>query len=577
MCNQPQAHRTKNALPRVHPTNSLILEDGKVYKIQRVRQRKILSSKNPNKSAELLHACQYFVNDKKKNLKKERDIEFIQLAKSTDIPKNGTLMLANLGQNNHHQHSDDSHVNNNPQQQLSQSPNDIQRSDEKVTETPYQQQYQSNDNISQNNQDQNTHVDIDSESVNSFSSSGQSSTHTANTSPPNQIASTKPSQTYIQNQSQHHTNNHNQIVTIQDNVRVQPPAEFTTNVQDADGVTAYGDFDLKSDEEFELSQYMAREDNNISIPILKREDSPCIPDAVDEFGGAQPQQQQHIQQQQQQQQHHSNGRRQSQSQQQQQQHSQQSNQQNNQQRQQQGQHSRLPSLQGEMPDDQGDGQEEEDSPEEKKLKILIARYLAKFEPILNNMPSKDRSDELLHNFLASIHSVLPILDIESFKKKYDEFWYCGLFLQHNIEKLFRYYYSLNNNASGNGAEDGGKVVISDGVSSMQSGLNDFLYWYNKTSCLLNPSNLFEFCILLYAFFYASASSETYQLPPGQVSLLKKEVNIYYKIFQSVNSKNLNNPKTMSLEILQMNILIQSVVNLKNVDVSFGGRFSNWII
>ncbi|GMG20244.1 unnamed protein product [Ambrosiozyma monospora] len=183
------------------------------------------------------------------------------------------------------------------------------------------------------------------------------------------------------------------------------------------------------------------------------------------------------------------------------------------------------------------------------------------------MPSKDRSDELLNNFLTSIHSVLPILDIESFKKKYDEFWYCGLFLQHNIEKLFRYYYSLNNNGSGNGEEDGCKVDIGVGVSSMnsgmQSGLNDFLYWYNKTSCLLNPSNLFEFCILLYAFFYASASSETYQLPPGQVSLLKKEVNIYYKIFQSVNSKNLNNPKTMSLEILQMNILIQSVVNLKN--------------
>ncbi|GMG35336.1 unnamed protein product [Ambrosiozyma monospora] len=431
MCNQPQAHRTKNALPRVHPTNSLILEDGKVYKIQRVRQRKILScipchqrkikcsrekpicsncqrlaAKNPNKSAELLHACQYFVNDKKKNLKKERDIEFIQLAKSTDIPKNGTLMLANLGQNNH-QHSDDSHINNNSPQQPSQSPKDIQRSGEQLPESKYQQHYQNIDNINHDNQDHNTHVDIDSESVNSFSSSGQSSTHTANTSPPNQIASTKPSQTYIQNQPHAHTNN--QIVTIQDNVRGQPPAQFATNEQD--GVTAYGDFDLKSDEEFELSQYMAREDNNISIPILKREGSPCIPDAVDEFG-AQPRQQQHYQQQQ------SNGHNQSHSQQ--QQPSQQPNHQNNQQ-QQQNQHSRLPSLQGDMPDGQGDGQEE-DSPEEKKLKVLIARYLAKFEPILNNMPSKDRSDELLNNFLTSIHSVLPILDIESFKKKYDEFW-----------------------------------------------------------------------------------------------------------------------------------------------------------
>lgn len=179
------------------------------------------------------------------------------------------------------------------------------------------------------------------------------------------------------------------------------------------------------------------------------------------------------------------------------------------------------------------------------------QFSNQFITFIENLPSKERSDELLEIFEKNVYSVLPIIDIEVFKLKYHEFWYCGLFMKDNIEKLYEYI-----------------VYFKNGFNQVSEKINDFLYWYNKTNCQLTPSNLLEFYTLLFAIYYTSIVSLVYEYLPtvensvNSIITYKSEVNQYYQIFQKLNDKWLNHPKVMSLPILQMNILIQSIINLK---------------
>lgn len=179
------------------------------------------------------------------------------------------------------------------------------------------------------------------------------------------------------------------------------------------------------------------------------------------------------------------------------------------------------------------------------------QFSKQFGAFIENLPSKKRSDQLLEIFETNVYAILPIIDMNSFKTKYEEFWYCGLFLKDNIEKLYEYV-----------------VYYKDKYDTPHERVNDFLYWYNKTNGELNPSNLLEFYTLLFAIYYTSIVSLVYEyLPKSQDSVndiltYKAEVNQYYNIFQYSNDKWLNHPKVMSLPILQMNILVQSVINLK---------------
>lgn len=180
-----------------------------------------------------------------------------------------------------------------------------------------------------------------------------------------------------------------------------------------------------------------------------------------------------------------------------------------------------------------------------------SQFSGQFVTFIENLPSKERSDELLQIFENNVYSVLPIIDMKSFKFKYQEFWYCGLFLKENIEKLYEY-----------------KLYYKDKYDQIPERISDFLYWYNKTNGELIPSNLLEFYTLLFAIYYSSIVSLVYEYLPTAdtttdgIIAYKSEVNQYYRIFQKLNDKWLNHPKVMSLPILQMNILIQSLINLK---------------
>ncbi|GMF07746.1 unnamed protein product [[Candida] boidinii] len=178
--------------------------------------------------------------------------------------------------------------------------------------------------------------------------------------------------------------------------------------------------------------------------------------------------------------------------------------------------------------------------------LYTEEYLAQFETILTNLPDKKRCDELFSNFMDSINPILPILDIVSFKRNYNDFWYCGLFLKHNIARLFQLYYNDCKNLDNS------------------TDVENFLYWYHKSSGSLTSSNLHDFFIQLYLIFYCSIAAEAYEISSNLITNdLKLEINKYFSILANINSINLKNPKKVTLLSLEMSILIQSVSNLKN--------------
>ncbi|ODV88093.1 hypothetical protein CANARDRAFT_5395 [[Candida] arabinofermentans NRRL YB-2248] len=425
-------HRTKSALPNVHPTNSLILESGKVYKIQKVRQRKILScipchqrkikcarekpvclncerlaSKNPVKQGEIIKACQYFVNDKKKNLKKNGAMDVIELTSKPVDPSRvvGRRPITVTESGNQHQKPQQ-----NQQQQQQQQ----------------QQQHQEDESTEESELE-------------------------------NDVQIPKVEEPVIYNME--HEDPHEKTTELQIDDYDQLDRQYDTKSGNLNEDEE--DYDNTSDEDYVLNRLVSEKQSAENSEIQSE--------------------------------------------------------------QQQAQHDKL------MQD----------------IKYYTDEYMKNLELVINNMPSKDRSDELLNNYKRSIHSVLPIIDMETFQKKYDEFWYCGLFLQHNMEKLFQYHFYYKD------------------ALSCPNEITDFLYWYNRTTCLLNPNNMHEFCMLLFVMFYSSAASETYQFPSSQTGLLKNEIIKYFQVFNASNSRSLNNPKTISLGTLQINILLQSVTNLKN--------------
>ncbi|TID28561.1 hypothetical protein CANINC_002434 [Pichia inconspicua] len=185
--------------------------------------------------------------------------------------------------------------------------------------------------------------------------------------------------------------------------------------------------------------------------------------------------------------------------------------------------------------------------------FYASQFSSQFVQILEALPSKKRSDELLRNFHTSVFPILPILDFKAFLEKYNEFWYCGLFTTDNIEKLYQYNVHYKN--------------VYD--NEIPEKIRYFSYWYNKTKQTLNPANLSEFLILLFAIYYTSISTTVYEYlslkNDGMNDILpyKNEVNRYYNTFKRMNDKGLSNPRVMSLAVLQINVLIQSVINLKS--------------
>lgn len=192
-------------------------------------------------------------------------------------------------------------------------------------------------------------------------------------------------------------------------------------------------------------------------------------------------------------------------------------------------------------------------PEDQISSYYSKQFASQFTFILGNLPTKERSDELLRVFQTNIYSLLPILDLTSFLEKYNEFWYCGLFLTDNIERLYQYNVYLKDKYNGH----------------LPQNISNFVYWYNKTNCSLNPSNFSEFLILLFAVYYTSISSLVYEFLSkkydnfNNILSYKNEVNKYYNTFTKMNHKSLNNPRVMSLAVLQINVLVQSITNLKS--------------
>lgn len=398
MCNQMnppnQRPKMKNVIPNIHPANSLILPDGKVFKLTKKRQRKILScipchqrkikctretstcsnciilaNKNPGKSAEIIGACKYFVNDKKKNLKIDNVIDAQNHSQVvTDNQAGSTGEFNNIPQESfeiveNHQHPIQNEIFINPANDNSSPTNNNPNN---TTNEQYPKGYESDRKLS-----------------------------------------------------------YDLIFPSSDQVPKQPQAQ-------------------------QLQQSQQQNYSNLN--------------AYSRFS---------------------------------------------------------------------------------------CHFSSQFITFIENLPSKERSDELLEIFEKNVYSVLPIIDIKVFKLKYQEFWYCGLFLKENIEKLYEYI-----------------IYFKGKYEQVPERINDFLYWYSKTNCELIPSNLLEFYTLLFAIYYTSIVSLVYEyLPTVQNSIesiitYKSEVNQYYLIFQKLNDKWLNHPKVMSLPILQMNILIQSIINLK---------------
>ncbi|KAG0679920.1 hypothetical protein C6P40_005070 [Pichia californica] len=423
-------------LPNVYPTNSLILPDGKIFKVQKKRQRKIhscipchqrkircsretptcnncqkLAEKNPSEKLNILEACKYFDNDKKKNLKKKGvDIN------TYTIPKDNNQENFNVTPSN---------------------------KTSKSTDTFYE--YTNNDTSTNN-------------------------------------ATTTTTTTNI------NTNNNNNTNNTNDN--------NNTNTITADTTSLEEDQPSNNDEntDFSLVQnefvYTPREEANEQfneMDINYQNNTSSIPNNVTSSNNNMLSQQNSI------------------------------------------------------------------YVDEQIYSYYSKQFASQFIRILNNLPTKERSDELLKNFQTNVHSLLPILDMNSFLEKYNDFWYCGLFLTDNIEKLYQYI-----------------VYFKDKYTTVIPGkINDFLYWYNKSNGSLNPSNFSEFLILLYAVYYTSISSSVYEFLSkkydnfNNILSYKNEVNKYYNMYRQMNHKGLNNPRVMSLAVLQINVLVQSITNLKS--------------
>lgn len=432
--NKPAKNRLHKSLPNVHPTNSMVLPDGKIFKVQKKRQRKIhscipchqrkircsrekptcnnclkLAEKNPAEEDEIIEACKYFDNDKKKNLKiKGVEIEELQRLPSESEGSQSVSAVGTAHERNI-QHASPSRSYLNPI-------NDYYGMDDQPL---CRQEYQSKEDSFEM---ENGSEKIDSE----ISDRGNQNIH--------------------ENEHEH---------TLKDVNSSEFPFDSTDFI------------------------YIPRKDTLAFLPT--EENYACQDLNSSNF--------------------------------------------------------QLNSMYY----------------ENQVCSQYAKQFASQFVPILNSLPTKDRSDELLKTFQVNIHSLLPILDMDSFVEKYNEFWYCGMFLTDNIERLYEY-----------------NIYFKDkDDTEIPEKINDFLYWHNKTNETLNPSNLSEFLILLFAMYYTSMASSVYEFLSkkydnfNSILTYKNEVNKYYNVFKKMNNKGLNNPRVMSLAVLQINVLVQSIINLKS--------------
>lgn len=462
--------RTKGAkaIPNVHPANSLILPDGKIFKVQKKRQRKIyscipchqrkikcsreaptcdnclkLADKNPQDRDAILEACKYFDNDKKKNLKK-RGVK---------------LEL-------HNQVVQDQPTSQNPT-----------KSPESVDSTPA-----SNPNTAGDEPNQ-----FD-ENIRDTLGSGY----------PTTSSNSQMYETDYTNQNYDHGRGNFQFDN--NDLVYKPRDDSITQVMNSLAP-------LVSNLDTDLNAY---NNNNNNIENTNTNASPTEGANHDENTDTNPV--------------YGNN------------------------------HYYNPPLYTQLPNTASDtpacadNRMNNTSSEQHLHSHYSRQFTTPFVPILADLPTKERSDELLKAFQTNIHSILPILDMPNFTEQYNEFWYCGLFLTENIEKLYEYHVYHKDKP----------------FDQYPEKISDFLYWYNKTKCSLNPANFAEFLILLFAVYYTSVSSSVYELLSSSNFLsYKNEVNKYYNTFKKMNYKGLDNPRVMSLAVLQINVLVQSITNLKS--------------
>lgn len=481
----PSKTRTKNrqhkVLPNVRPTNSLILPDGKIFKVQKKRQRKIhscipchqrkircsretptclnclkLAEKNPAEKCEILDSCKYFDNDKKKNLKK-KGVSFTPDDRAGAAPTTTGPSST----------SSSSSIQANLAGSLS------------------------NDNTSDNDAETDANDGVLQHNINNKNTSSTSISHTDN------YSNVLDSQSYYDNDYADQFDSTSNTTSNADiNTKVHSNNNNTDNSGNRSNTNSINDSNgnnnnlvednisgkLESNNEYNNEFPI---DQNEFVYIPRDESNEQVHDS--ERAGSIYQTQNSLYQ-----------------------------------------------------DDQ-------------IYSYYSKQFASQFITMLNNLPTRERSDELLKNFQTNVHSLLPILDMKGFLEKYNEFWYCGLFLTDNIEKLYQY-----------------TVYFKDKYPTVVPGkVNDFLYWYSKTNGSLNPSNFSEFLILLYAVYYTSISSSVYEFLSkkydnfNNILSYKNEVNKYYNMFKNMNHKGLNNPRVMSLAVLQINVLVQSITNLKS--------------
>lgn len=473
-----KAHRAHNIIPNVHPTNSVIAPDGKIFKVQKKRQRKIyscipchqrkikcsretptclncqkLGEKNPDKNLEIISACKYFDNDKKINLKK-KGVNF-----DSNLSIENNSVVVNSNENNITSENNEDFDDVNPDNNNNDNNNNQFMANEFDNDT---------NDISTNNQYSEFTYDsiIPEYDVKNYIPEPIPTQIPLPTSNPSVSQDWLSSYTQ-QQQSYFYEQQNNQPDNVQPVYQNNPP--LNQNLQAplaADINTNENINDNKLDISNEINQDKSNDNSNLK--------------------------------------------------------------------------------------EQEENQNNNTQTKAEVYEFYSKQFALQFTKILNNLPTKERSDELLETFKTNIHSLLPILKMETFVTKYDEFWYCGLFLSDNIEKLYQYYTYYKDKP----------------FEELPEKITDFLYWYNKTNCSLNPTNFNEFLILLFAVYYSSISSSVYEFlceNRDNISNLLKfkgEVNQYYNTFTSLNYKGLNNPRVMSLAVLQINVLVQSITNLK---------------
>lgn len=503
---QQQKGKHHKVLPNVHPTNSLILPDGKIFKVQKKRQRKIhscipchqrkikcsretptclnclkLAEKNPAERFEILEACKYFDNDKKKNLKK-KGVNIIS------YNKDPTLQSTTNGSDDAVQTGTIQNFNDDDLNSSNASPHMESNNDDNLPlildNTP--QYYTSNNDVSNTNDNDNYLNQYDNSNTN------------CNTNVNSDVSD-------LVNKNQTKLNNDGKYNLVEDSINMKlenNDDNNNTNNNTTNNTNNNNDITNNSNNNgFPMDQndfvYIPRDESNYLI----NESDPTNPIYQPQKSqGQNPNPNPNLEQTQ----------------------------------------NLLQNQNGMYADEQ-------------IYSYYSKQFASQFITILNNLPTKERSDELLKNFQTNVHALLPILDMKSFLEKYNEFWYCGLFLTDNIEKLYQYV-----------------VYFKDKFHpSLPNKINDFLYWYNKSTGVLNPSNFSEFLILLYAVYYTSISSSVYEFLSkkydnfNNILSYKNEVNKYYNMFKKMNHKGLNNPRVMSLAVLQINVLVQSLTNLKS--------------